>query len=399
MKKVRLSDLALFGGQMLFKNPKSTSNLLKPDLEKFLKYSRIFFDAKQYTNNGSIVQTLEQRLSEFHDVENCLVFSSGFWALALAMRHLAIDGRKEIIMPSFTYRRMADIASWIPLQPHYCEVDQETLAMTPETVAACINDRTALILGVHPIVNCCNSAGLEALGEEMGIPVIFDSVESVFETVTEGRIGGFGSAECFSLHACKLLNGFGGGYMTTNDGDLARTLAMQRNFGISSKKQIETPGGLNANLNEMHAALALASLDDLENQVKSNRYRYIAYKELLVECKGIKLIEFDENNRSGYKNIVVKLTDKWPLPRDITLKALNAENVLARAHYSPPLHKKSKHIPHVYGNLCLTEELSKHFLNLPCGQQVNISDIVDIVTLIHFIEKNAEAILKKLKED
>lgn len=396
MKKLSINDLALFGGRKLFDQPRSTSNLFKPDVEKYLSYSRLFYQAAQYTNNGPVAQLLERRLAEFHDVEHCLVFSSGFWAIALAMRYLAIDGRDEVIMPSLTYRRMADIAAWIPLKPHYCEVDPVTLSMTTETVTACLNDRTALILGTHPIVNCCESAALEALGRDHGVPVLFDSVESVFESVMGKRIGSFGAAECFSLHACKLLNGFGGGYLTTNDGDLARTLASLRTFGFLSRDHVGLPGGLNAKLNEMHAALALCSLDDLGAQINLNRERYYWYKRLLAKHSSLRLLEFDELNQSAYKNIVVELKHSWPLSREITINALNAENILARAYYSPPLHIKSMHIPHVLGNLRRTEGLSKHFLNLPCGQRVSTDDITEIVGVIKFLEDNSNEIQKRL---
>jgi dTDP-4-amino-4,6-dideoxygalactose transaminase len=396
-QKTGINTLALFGGPALFDAPRSTSNLLKPDIEKFLCYSRQFYDAGQYTNNGPVAKLLEKRLAEFHEAEHCRVFASGFWAIALAMRCLALEGRDEVIMPSLTYRRMADIAAWIPLKPHYCEVDPYTLAMTPDTVEACITENTALILGVHPIVNCCDAKGLEDLGTAYDIPVMFDSVESIYEVLPEGRVGGFGEAECFSLHACKLLNGFGGGYLTSNNPDLVKKLTSLRNFGFT-KHGVSLKGGLNAKLNEMHAAMTLASLDDLKEQVLRNRNSYEVYKLLLANISGIRLIAFDEERQSGFKNIVVELTEDWPLPRDVTIKILNAENILARAHYAPPLHQKTIHIPHVASTMPVTESLAERFLNMPCGQRTSVRDIKQIVNLMKFLEKHADTVLNRLKE-
>lgn len=396
--KTDVGSLAVFGGAPIFKIPRSTSNLLQPDVEKFLEYSRQFYAAGQYTNNGPVARLLEQRLAAFHGVEHCLVFASGFWAIALAMRCLALEGRDEVIMPSLTYRRMADIAAWLPLKPHYCEVDPKTLAMTPETVAACITDKTALILGTHPIVNCCDAKGLEDLGKAHGIPVLFDSVESVYEALPDGRIGGFGEAECFSLHACKLLNGFGGGYLTSNNTDLIRKLASLRTFGFTAPDTVGIEGGLNAKLNEMHAAMTLASLDDLEEQIVLNKERYDVYKDVLGDLSGVRLIAFDEQHQSGFKNIVVELTEDWPLPRDATLQLLNAENILARAHYAPPLHIKAAHISHVAPALSATEQLAERFVNMPCGQRTSVQDIEQIVEVMRFLAQHADTILARLKE-
>lgn len=396
MQKQSVCDLAIFGGQRLFERSLSTSNLFRPDVEKFLKYSRLFVDQRQYTNNGPNVKLLERRLAEFHETEFCITFCSGFWAIALAISVLALKGRTEIVMPSLTYRRMTDIAAWVGLKPHFCEVDAVTLAMTPVTVDPCVNENTALILGVHPIVNCCDSEGLVAFAKDKNIPIMFDSVESVYESTSGGRVGGFGSAEAFSLHACKLLNGFGGGYLTTNDGTLARRLSLARGFGFQDVDNIVVPGGLNAKLNEIHAAMALASLDDIEAQIGRNRDRYRQYQLLIAGLAGIRLLEFDDRHRAGFKNIVVELTDDWPLTRAHTIDVLNAEGILARAHYAPPLHRKAIAGGGAPAHLPLTDQLAERFLNLPCGHFVSLDDIQIIVDTLAFIAANAAQIDERL---
>lgn len=396
--KKSIKDLALFGGTPLFNVPKSTSNLLQPNVERYLDYSRLFFDQRQYTNNGPNVKALQQRLAEFHQTKYCLVFSSGFWAIALAMKYFKLTGRTEVIMPSLTYRRMTDICAWVELTPRFCEVDPDTLAMTADTVRACITPQTALILGAHPIVNCANAQELQELAQQQGIPLLFDSVESVYESLPQGRVGGFGNAECFSLHACKLLNGFGGGYLTTNDPDLVRVLAAQRCFGFTSLDEVGIAGGLNAKLNEMHAAMALASLDDIDLQIELNRSRYHCYKRLLAAVPGISLLNFDETQRCGYKNIVVKIENNWPLSRKDTIQILNAERVLARVYYDPPLHQKAMRYEHVPADLPLTDSLSQRYVNLPCGQQISIEDVHEIVNLLSFMYTHADQIDQRRRE-
>ncbi len=161
-------------------------------------------------------QLLEARLAPiFIRSRHCVSFCGGFWGLVLAMKGLALQGRTEVVMPSLTYRRLADIVAWAGLTPHFCEVDPVRLCITAETARPCINNHTALILGVHPIVNCCDAEGLEALSAETGIPLLFDSVESSYETFNGRRVGTFGRAECFSMQSSKLLNAFEGGYVTT----------------------------------------------------------------------------------------------------------------------------------------------------------------------------------------
>jgi dTDP-4-amino-4,6-dideoxygalactose transaminase len=294
-------------------------------------------------------------------------------------------------MPSLTYRRLADVVAWCGLKPRFCEISVNTLAIDPHDVIKNTCSQTSLILAAHPIVNTCDAIELARIASDKKIPIVFDSVESVYETVDGKKVGAFGNAECFSMHASKLINGFEGGYITTNDSELAYKLSIIRGFGFFGHDNIEILG-LNAKLNEMHAAMALASLDDLEDQVKRNEERYRRYQKLLNKIVGIQLVEFNENEKTSFKNILIRLEDEWPLDRDLTIEVLNAEGALVRPYYFPPLHSKIMDYPFVPTSLPITEKFSRNHLLLPCGHHVSIADIENFVALLAFIQINAKKI-------
>jgi len=393
--KHRIDDLAAFGGPIRFPTPVSTSNLVRPDIERFLAYSRVFHDAHRYTNDGPLVRQLEERLATFHRTRHAIAMANGFWALVLTLRCVALPGRQQVVMPSLTYRRLGDVVAWAGLTPRFCDVDPVTLAIGPRQAEACLNDDTALILGVHPIVNCCDAAGLEALSARTGVPVIFDAVESVYESIGGRKVGSFGAAECFSLHASKLVNGFEGGYVTTDDDALAARLRTLRGFGFLGQDSI-LELGLNAKLNEVHAAMALAGLDDLEAQVRRNEARYRVYQRELADLPGLRLLPFDESAPTSYKTIVVEVNEAWPLTRAETLRLLNEEGVLSRAYYWPPLHSKGARYPTVCAGLPLTEVLGERYMLMPCGHLVNEEDIVAVCDMLRFIRRHAGAIHARL---
>jgi dTDP-4-amino-4,6-dideoxygalactose transaminase len=398
LRKSTISDLAVFGGPVAFERVRSTSNLVRPDFERFLSYSKVFIDAKRYTNDGPLNKMLEGRLAEFHEVDRCVTFSNGFWGLVLAISALALPDRSEVIMPSITYRRLADAVAWTRLIPRFCDIDADTLAINPDTVLPLINERTALLLAVHPIVNCCDALGLESLSKSTSIPLLIDSVESAYEVCAGRRVGSFGNCELFSMHASKLLNGFEGGYVTTNDHDLADQLALQRGFGF--RAQDETVCfGVNAKLNEIHAAMALTSLDEVGDQVEMNRRRYDRYRAELDKIPGICLREFLLSERPGFKNIVVELEDRWPLTRTDTLTILNADGALARAYYSPPLHTKRTLYPTIAGPLPVTDAYAERLIVLPSGYQVNEDDIGMVASMLSLIASFGNSIEERLRAD
>ncbi|MCF8567765.1 DegT/DnrJ/EryC1/StrS family aminotransferase [Alicyclobacillus tolerans] len=396
LDKLDVSNLALFSGKKIFERYLSTSNLVRPAFDQFMDYSHMFYKQRRYTNNGPLVKQLEQRLAEFHHVDHCITFSSGFWGLVLAIKALALSEKTEVIVPSFTYRRMADVVAWAGFTPHFCDVDPQTLAISASTAVEAINADTALILCVHPIVNTCDVHALLKLAESFQLPILFDSVESVFETYLGKKVGSFGNAECFSMHASKFINGFEGGYVTTNDPVLARKLALMRGFGFYGQDNIEE-FGTNAKLNEIHAAMALASLDGLDEQVEHNRTIYRTYQRTLESISGIRLLTFDEGERTGFKNIVVELLDEWPLSREETIAVLHSERILARAYYSPPLHQKKYTYPTKSTEMSATNRLAERFMTLPCGYLVDESDVELVVDLLKIMRIHAYDIRRRLQ--
>ena len=393
-----LPPFALFGAKPLFKEPKPTGNLYRPDIEQFLDYSRVFYRNKRYTDDGDLCHMLDLRLAEFHAVERAVSVISGFWGHVLAMAALALPRRREIIAPAFGYRRTDDMIAWAGYVPHFCDVDPETLGISVNTIKAALNDRTALILAPHPMVNCCDAQGIENFGREHGIPVVFDSVEAAYRNYNNRRIGGFGDAEVFSTHSTKLLNSFEGGYITTNNRQLADRLDHMKRFGLVGADTVKDGHALNAKLNEVHAAMALASLDEVDEQIARHRGKYDLYVAGLRNIDGLKILEHKESQRSDYRVIVVRIGDPWPLLREDTLRLLEAENVLARPYYAPLTHKVVEY-PRVCPELPVTEAIFQDFMVLPSGAHVSEDDVEKIIDILTNIRRHGSELKSRWKTE
>jgi dTDP-4-amino-4,6-dideoxygalactose transaminase len=341
---------------------------------------------------------MEGRFAQLHGTGHCVSFCSGFMALMIAIRVCALPDKTEVVMPSLTYRRMADIVAWTGLVPHFCDVDEVSLGMTAKTAAKAVNENTALILGVHPITNLCDIDGIEALSQEYSIPLVFDAVEAAYAEHNGKMVGGFGKAEGFSFHASKLLNGFEGGYVTTDDASLAEELRCVRNFGFAGKDNIVWLG-LNAKLNELHAAMAMACIDILPEHISQNRARHYAWQEAIAELPSLALLLYSDTELRGYKNALVRCEDTWPLSRDNTLRILHAENMLARPFYNPPLHKSPGGFLTVCNSdMSVTEEVTKKYMLLPSGEFVSVEDISVMGKVLSFLQQHAEEINNHIEE-
>ena len=370
--KSSVENWAYFGGEKVFATFRTTMNLVVPDEKRFYEHIRRSFDETQFSNNGPCLKKLEKELAAFHEVEHCIVFCNCFTGMYLALRALGLPGKTEVVMPSLTYRRMSDIVRWAGYVPRFCEVEETTLAISPRTAEPCITADTALILAPHPITNLCDIDGMEELAARTGIPLFFDSVEACGASHKGRRIGGFGRGEAFSLHSSKVLNAAEGGYITTNDGELAKTLARARAFGFSGVDEISCLG-TNAKLNEMHAALGLSCLENHEAQMEENKRLHLAYQENFKDVPGVTIIGYDRTERRNWKSLLLRLEDSWPLTREETLALLNAENIAARPYYSPPQHQKCP-VQAGESALPVTEKLARTHMILPFGSTMSLND-------------------------
>lgn len=358
----------------LFTTPISTSNLREPEFDRLWQIVSASLTQSGQLQTGTIVSKLEQELCRYHDAKYCVAFSTGFWALVAAVSSKAIPARNEVIIPSMTYRRLADVVFWTGNVPVFVDVQRKHLAISPAAVEAAICDQTSLILAVHPIVNCCDVNSLIAIAQRHAVPIVFDAVESVHETVSGKRVGSFGVGEVFSFHASKLINGLEGGYVCTDDASLQQALIEFRE-GTSSSENKNGQLSLNGILNDVHAAFALAELAEIDANVAHNREIYQAYCSRLSPACDLEIMKFDESQQTSFKNIVARVLPSFGKSRDELTSLLNERGVLARSHYYPALHTKSYQYPVRVCDTPVSDQCMLEFINLPCGSRVSVEDV------------------------
>ncbi len=365
----------------------TTSSLYSPASEKILNYIKKSYYYKQFTNRGPLVEELEEKLSKFHNTKYCITFCSVFWALVAAIKNVAIKNRKYILMPSLTCKGLDDAVIWAGFTPLYCDIHPSNLGLDLNSLDHKNLKDTALILAIHPLVDCINAHTISQFALSVSIPLVFYSVESVNETLPQGKVGQFGNCEIFSLHTSSLINGIDGGYITTNNSNLCYQFKKFQNFSLNSEGELTEKYSMNAKLNEGHAAFALASLDELDLLIKHN---YLIYQEYLSSERFVseKLIirGYNKQMRPSYKIIVAELNQKYIDCRDQLIKILNSIDILSRKYYFPPLHTKRKSIIATNDlKLKNTNIYSKNLLLLPSGWKIKMNQISPIMKLINKI--------------
>jgi dTDP-4-amino-4,6-dideoxygalactose transaminase len=342
---------------------------------KFLERVESILDSKILTNDGPMVRELESSFCELFNVAHCLAFSNATLAIELLVKELDITG--EVIVPSFTFVATAHAVKTAGAQPVFCDVEagSDSGLMCPELAEKLINEKTQAIMPVNVYGNICNLEAFEALAQKHKLQLIYDSAHAIGCSYRGRRLGSFGRAEVFSLHATKFINAFEGGLIATNDGELATRLKLARNFGFATYDTVVALG-TNAKLSEIHAAMGLTNLECMEEIVNKNRENYELYSRHLP--KQFKLLQFASHIEPNYQYVVVFCPDGL---RDRAVDVLKQNDVFARRYFFPGIHRHAPYDQESW-DLPNTDRLASNVICLPTGQDISETDIARICSIL-----------------
>lgn len=356
----------------------------------FLKRVKEIFRRRWLTNNGPFVQEFEKELSACLGVKHCIVMCNATVALEIAIRAAGLKG--EVIVPSFTFIATAHSLQWQEITPVFCDIDPATHCIDPDKVEELITPKTSGIMGVHVWGRPCNIEALEKLARKRKLTLMFDAAHAFGCSYRGRKIGGFGLAEVFSFHATKMFNTFEGGAITTNDDAFAKKIRLMKNFGFAGYDNVIYVG-TNGKMPEICAAMGLTNLESIHVYTAKNRENYGIYRKELDGVPGVSLIEYDDKESSNYQYVVAEIDGAaYGVSRDELLKALHADNILARRYFFPGCHRMEpylSHFPHAGMLLPETEKLTERVLVLPTGTAIGRKEIKRICSVIRINARQA----------
>jgi dTDP-4-amino-4,6-dideoxygalactose transaminase len=395
--KVELPDLAIFGKAPAFAEKVHVGRPNIGNRERLLARINDMLDRNWLTNDGPYVQEFEKRIAEFVGVRHCVAMCNGTVALEIAIRALGLTG--EVLVPSFTFVATAHALQWQEITPVFCDVDARTHTIDPTQIEKMITPRTTGIIGVHTWGHACDVEALEAIARRRSLHLLFDAAHA-FACSHKGKpIGGFGRCEVFSFHATKFFNSFEGGAVATNDDGLAEKMRLMRNFGFRGNDNVIYIG-TNGKMTEVCAAMGLTSLESVDEFVAINRRNYQTYRRELDGIPGVRLMAYDEGERTNYQYVVVEVDERESsLGRDELVQVLTAENVLARRYFFPGAHRMEpyrSYFPHASLTLPETEKVCRRVMVLPSGTSVDEPKIALICQVIRTATSDSGAVRARL---
>jgi len=373
-----MTDLAVLGGNPAFPDGIPFVRPPAPDLARVVEILGPSWERGALTN-GPLVAELERRTAEFLQVPHVIAVSSCTTGLMLALR--ALDVRGDVVLPSFTFSASAHAVAWNGATPRFVECDPASFQLATADAASRLDGAGAL-LATHVFGAPCSAKEAEDLARIAGVPLIFDAAHAFGALCAGVPVGRFGDAEVFSLTPTKPLVAGEGGLVATSRDDVAHRVRIGRDYANPGDYDTRFVG-LNGRMSEMHAATALASLEQYEaNQAK--RFALVdRYCAGLAEIPGIRVQTVAAGDRSSWKDFTIAVDDEvFGIDRDHLRTVLSAEGVDTRTYFDPPVHRQQAYRHTPSRELPVTEDVARRVLSLPVYPALEGEAVDRIVQLI-----------------
>ncbi len=288
---------------------------------------------------GDKVERFETEFATFQGAEHAVCTPSGTLALEAALEALGVGAGGEVITSAWTFIATASAILTMGARPVFVDIDPTTNTIDPACIEAAITPRTKAIVPVHIGGLPSDMDGVMDVARRAGLPVLEDACQAWGARWNGQGVGTIGDLGCFSFQESKNITGGEGGAVVTNDATLHGRVWSIHNAGRTP----ESVGmfdyamvGRNLRMTEWQAAILLAQLERLPEQMDRRDRAAARLTEALAEIPGLTPLRIDERvNRCAWHLYQLTYDPAAFGDRDRAafLAALKAEGVPASAGY------------------------------------------------------------------
>jgi len=341
------------------------------------------FENSPYLTEHKLTRQFEKTLAEFLGTKHAICVNNGTISLSLALLANGVQPGDRVLVPSISMIATANAVRLIGAVPVFTDVDSETGLMTELALKNAIDEYCLVYPPVAVIYVSLNgrSRGFESIKtfcNQRKIALISDDAQSFGSKYENGNyMGNWEGISSFSLSMPKIITTGQGGFLTTNNDNVAELLNQLKNFG-----RTETGGldyferfGINSKFTDLQAIVGLSQMLDIDWRTQNKKLIQRYYKDILGNMIG----DFREYETPWFVEL------KCDGMREEISRRLRANGIGTRDAYKP-MYKYFEYITRrdyegifYYSN---AERWSEDTLWLPSSLNLSYSQIKYICDLI-----------------
>lgn len=256
------------------------------------------------TAPGEVAETvlLEEEFAAYVGAKYCLGLASGGAAMACALRALQVRPGDPVLSNAFTLAPVPGAIASLGARPVFVDVtDDLTIDFAHLEAQAKATGARVLLLS-HMRGHICDMEALVALCDRLGIRVIEDCAHTMgakWKGVPSGRHGAVG---CYSTQTYKHMNSGEGGFLVTDDAELAARAVLLSGSYMLYARHRAAPGpevfealkldvpNVSSRMDNLRAAILRPQIGMLDDRRARWRVLYQVMEAGLAAVPGLRLI-------------------------------------------------------------------------------------------------------------
>jgi dTDP-4-amino-4,6-dideoxygalactose transaminase len=233
------------------------------------------------------------------------IFLSVFAVLKKEAERLSkIPGPTKILTNAFTFAAVPSAIVHAGCEPEYVNCTSQYVIDVEDFERKAKETGAKIAIVSHMRGRLCDMTGVQRVCEKYDITLIEDCAHSLgcsWNGVKSGSSEHGTVAACFSSQSNKLINSGEGGFLVTDDEEMAirailcagsyeylykSHLAAPENYELFEKLKFETPN-YSLRMHQITAAIIQPQLELLESRFKKHRYNFAIVERRLCEIEGI----------------------------------------------------------------------------------------------------------------
>jgi dTDP-4-amino-4,6-dideoxygalactose transaminase len=328
--------------------------------------------------SGEEVGKFEAIAATLCKTKHCVALNSGTDALVCALKALGVSRGDEVITPPNSFIASTSSIVHIGAIPVFCDV-LENQNIDPSKIEPLITKKTKAIMPVHLGGRVADMDAIMHIADKHNLYVVEDAAQSVGSSFSGKMSGSIGHIGCFSTHPLKNLNACGdGGFITTNDANIADIIRSMRSHGLVDRNTVETFGYV-SRMDELQAAILTHRASRLAETIERRCKNAELYSRHL-DRELVFIPPQDRREVNTYHTFVIQV-DR----RDELANYLASKSVQTAIHYPVPIHLQpaARKLGYKKGDFEATERQAARILTLPINQSLEPKQILYVSELIN----------------
>ncbi|NTJ66362.1 hypothetical protein G6M50_26490 [Agrobacterium rhizogenes] len=357
---------------------------MQPIIDKFLsrsdndlpKLSKLLSDG-QLSGTAEVVAEYELALAQTFGVRRAVAVSSGSTAIQAALSAIDAKAGDEVLVPA-----TAPLPSVFPITangliPIAVDVTEGSVGFDPEDLERKISSRTCAALAVPLWGYPQDLRRIRSILDATGIPLIEDAAHAHGARSNGKMVGTEGLLGCFSTHDRKLLATGEGGFILTDNEEIADRIQSYTRLG--NLRGDET--GVNYKINAMAAAVGIARIPLLEVliRMRTENAQYILRE--IGSAGSISELDYPEGGKPNYYNLTFVLTSEGHATRQ--LEKISAQGIaIDQIKYGYNVFYRRNAYKDIAASCPNAESLMERLVQIPVHPGLDQADLARIVEII-----------------